>query len=117
VIGEKKKEEKLFYFLQPEELILEDHILRRTRSIHHLLDSYTDRATYSVENMHHPIDLSDDAGDGAVMIDLALSTLLSLIPGEWRVRSSPVTYGQARREGRKNSQRCCPKSSSPFVVK
>jgi len=28
VIGEKKKEEKLFYYLRPEELIPEDHILR-----------------------------------------------------------------------------------------
>jgi hypothetical protein len=28
VIGEKKKEEKLFYYLRPEDLIPEDHILR-----------------------------------------------------------------------------------------
>lgn len=35
MIGEKKKEEKLFYFLRPEELIPEDHILR-------LIDRYVD---------------------------------------------------------------------------
>jgi len=28
VIGEKKKEERLFYYLRPEELIPQDHILR-----------------------------------------------------------------------------------------
>ena len=35
MIGEKKKEEKLFYYLRPEELIPEDHILR-------LIDRYVD---------------------------------------------------------------------------
>jgi transposase len=35
VIGEKKKEEKLFYYLRPEDLIPEDHILR-------LIDHYVD---------------------------------------------------------------------------
>jgi len=35
VIGEKKKEDKLFYYLRPEELIPEDHILR-------LIDRYVD---------------------------------------------------------------------------
>jgi transposase len=35
VIGEKKKEEKLFYYLRAEDLIPEDHILR-------LIDHYVD---------------------------------------------------------------------------
>lgn len=35
MLGEKKKEEKLFYYFRPEELIPEDHILR-------LVDSYVD---------------------------------------------------------------------------
>jgi len=35
VIGEKKKANKLFYYLRPEELIPEDHILR-------LIDRYVD---------------------------------------------------------------------------
>jgi len=35
VLGENKREEKLFYYLRPEELIPEDHILR-------LIDRYVD---------------------------------------------------------------------------
>lgn len=50
MIGEKKRKEKLFYYLRAEELIPEDHILR-------LIDRYADFSFIrkKVEHLYSPI--------------------------------------------------------------
>jgi hypothetical protein len=50
---------------------------------------------------------------------IASSATLSSKSGEWRLVTSRTPRGSGTRErgdGRKISQRCCPESSSPFVI-
>ena len=65
MLGEKKKEEKLFYYLRPEELIPEDHILR-------LVDRYVDFSFVRAKVEH----LYSDTGRPSVDPELMMRMLL-----------------------------------------
>jgi transposase len=65
VLGEKKKEQKLFYYLRPEELIPEDHILR-------LIDQYVDFSFVRTKVEH----LYSDTGRPSVDPELMMRMLL-----------------------------------------
>jgi transposase len=65
VLGKKKKEEKLFYYIRPEELIPEDHILR-------LVDRYVDFSFVRPKVEH----LYSDTGRPSVDPELMMKMLL-----------------------------------------
>jgi transposase len=65
VLGENKKEEKLFYYLRPEELIPEDHILR-------LIDQYVDFSFIRSKVEHLYSDIGRPSVDPELMMRMLL---------------------------------------------
>ena len=74
MLGENKKEEKLFYYLRPEELIPEDHILR-------LIDQYVDFSFVRPKVEHLYSDIGRPSVDPELMMRMLLvGYLFGFIP-------------------------------------
>jgi len=78
VIGEKKKEERLFYYLRPEDLIPEDHILR-------LIDHYVDFSFIRTKVEHLYSHTGRPSVDPEVMMRMLLVGYLVGISSERRL--------------------------------
>lgn len=78
MIGEKKKAEKLFYYLRPEELIPEDHILR-------LVDRYVDFSFIRPKVEHLYSDTGRPSVDPTVMMRMLVVGYLFGITSERRL--------------------------------